>query len=122
LNQTNKGKWIIDAESSAIVATTKVHPSEPEELEEGELLFHSDMWVKGAPLHFIVNSGSQKNLISVRGHQAIEPVDDTTPHIPTPSGGSSKEEISASNNSVIFPMASSPSRMRYCVIFLPLNF
>jgi hypothetical protein len=36
-----KGKWIIDVEPSAIVATTKVHPSEPEEPEEGEHLFYS---------------------------------------------------------------------------------
>jgi hypothetical protein len=59
------GKRIIDAESSATVATTKVQPSEPEEPEEGECLFLSQMWVKGTPLHFIVDSGSQKNLISV---------------------------------------------------------
>jgi hypothetical protein len=32
----DKGKWIIDAEPSAIVTTTKVQPSEPEEPEEGE--------------------------------------------------------------------------------------
>jgi hypothetical protein len=38
---------------------------ELEEPEEGECLFHSQMWVKGTPLHFIVDSGSQKNLISV---------------------------------------------------------
>jgi hypothetical protein len=36
----DKGK-IIDAEPSAIVATTKIHPNKPEELEEGEHLFHS---------------------------------------------------------------------------------
>jgi hypothetical protein len=35
------GKWIIDVEPSATVATTKVWPSEPEEPEEGECLFHS---------------------------------------------------------------------------------
>jgi hypothetical protein len=57
------GKWIIDVETSATIATTKVHPSKPEEPEEGECLFHSHMWVKGAPLHFIVDKGSQKNLI-----------------------------------------------------------
>jgi hypothetical protein len=57
----DKGKQIIDTEPSAIVATTKVQPSEQ---EEGECLFHSQMWVKGAPLHFIVDNGSQKNLIS----------------------------------------------------------
>ena len=37
---------------------------EPIDPEEGEHLFHSQMWVKGIPLHFIVDSGSQKNLIS----------------------------------------------------------
>jgi hypothetical protein len=36
-----EGKRIIDVEPSATVATTKVQPSEPEELEEGEHLFHS---------------------------------------------------------------------------------
>jgi hypothetical protein len=35
------GKWIIDAEPSAIVSTTKVQPSETKEPEEGECLFHS---------------------------------------------------------------------------------
>jgi hypothetical protein len=59
------GKRIIDVEPSATVATTKVQPSEPKEPEEGERLFHSQMWVKGAPIHFIVDKGSHKNLISV---------------------------------------------------------
>jgi hypothetical protein len=57
------GKRIIDIEPSAMVATTKVRPSEPEESEEGERLFHTHMWVKGALIHFIVDNGSQKNLI-----------------------------------------------------------
>jgi hypothetical protein len=59
-----RGKQIIDVEPSATVTTTKFQPSEPEEPEEGEHLFHSQMWVKGTLLHFIVDSGSQKNLIS----------------------------------------------------------
>jgi hypothetical protein len=46
--------------------------------EEGEHLFHSQMWVKGAPLHFIVDSGSQKNLISVEVIKQLE--FPTTPH------------------------------------------
>jgi hypothetical protein len=54
------GKGIIDVEPSATVATTKVHPSEPEEPEEGECHFHSNMWVKGVALHFIVDSDSLK--------------------------------------------------------------
>jgi hypothetical protein len=64
-SEHNKGKQIIDAEPTATIATTKIQPEEPEEPEEGECLFHSQMWVKGTPLHFIVDNGSQKNLISV---------------------------------------------------------
>jgi hypothetical protein len=35
------GKQIIDVEPNAMVTTTKVRPSETEEPEEGECLFHS---------------------------------------------------------------------------------
>ena len=59
-----KGKQIIDAEPNATVATTKVRKEEPEDPEEEERLFHSQMWVKGSPVQFIVDNGSQKNLIS----------------------------------------------------------
>ena len=59
---TGKGQ-IIDADPTAIVATTTIQPEEPTDPEEGECLFHSQMWVKGTLLHFIVDSGSQKNLI-----------------------------------------------------------
>jgi hypothetical protein len=58
------GKQIIDVEPSATFSTTKVQPSELEEPKEGEHLFHSQMWVKGAPLYFIIDSNIQKNLIS----------------------------------------------------------
>jgi hypothetical protein len=62
----NIGKGqIIDADPTAIVATATIQPEEPTDLEEGEHLFHSQMWVKGTPLHFIFDSGIQKNLISV---------------------------------------------------------
>jgi hypothetical protein len=61
----DRGKQIIDAEPNAIVATMKIQKEEPEDPEEAERLFHSKMWVKGSPLQFIVDSGSQKNLISV---------------------------------------------------------
>jgi hypothetical protein len=56
--EPERGRRIIDAEPSATVATTKLQPGEPDEPEEGERLFHSQMWVKGTPLHFIVDSGS----------------------------------------------------------------
>jgi len=59
-----KMKKIIDAELNAIIATMKIQKEEPEDAEEVERLFHSQMWVKGSQLKFIVDSRSQKNLIS----------------------------------------------------------
>jgi hypothetical protein len=58
------GRGIIDVEPNATIATTKLQPSEPDEPEEGECLFHSQMWVKGTPIDFIIDSEIQKNLIS----------------------------------------------------------
>jgi hypothetical protein len=58
--------------------TTAIQPEEPTDHEEGECLFHSQMWVKGTPLHFIVDSGSQKNLISVEVVKQLGL--STTPH------------------------------------------
>jgi hypothetical protein len=94
-------RQIIDAEPTAIVATTAIQPEEPTDPEEGERVFHSQMWVKGTPLHFIVDSGSQKNLIST---EVIKQLGlSTTPH-PQP-------------YSVDCHTASNPSRMRYYVMF-----
>jgi hypothetical protein len=59
-------RQIIDADPTAIVTTTTIQPEEPTDHEEGERLFHSQMWVKGTPLHFIVDSGIKKNLFSVK--------------------------------------------------------
>jgi hypothetical protein len=75
----NTGKrQIIDADPTAIVVTTTIQPEEPTDPEEGEHLFHSQMWVKGTPLHFIVDSGSQKNLISTEVVKQLGLL--TTPH------------------------------------------
>jgi len=60
---TNKRNKIIDVEPSAIVDTTKIQEIELEDPEEGKCLFHSQMWVKGSPLLFIIDNGIQKNLI-----------------------------------------------------------
>ena len=60
-----KEKQIIDADPNAIVATTKIQKEELEDPEKAECLFHSQMWVKGSLLRFIVDNGSQKNLVSV---------------------------------------------------------
>ena len=46
----DKVKKIIDAEPSATIATTKIQNEELEDPEEGECLFHSQMWMKGSPL------------------------------------------------------------------------
>jgi hypothetical protein len=75
----NTGKrQIIDADPTAIVTTATIQPEEPTDPEEGEHLFHSQMWVKGTPLHFIVDRGSQKNLISA---EVIKQLGlSTTPH------------------------------------------
>jgi hypothetical protein len=64
-SKLENGIRIIDMEPSATVSTTKIQLNEPDETEEGERLFHPQMWVKGTPLHFIVDRGSQKNLISI---------------------------------------------------------
>ena len=61
----DKGKQIIDVDPSAIVSTTKIQNEGPEDPEEGERLFQSQMWVKGSLLQFLVDSRSQMNLISV---------------------------------------------------------
>jgi hypothetical protein len=71
-------RQIIDADPTAIVATATIQPEEPTDPEEGECLFHSHMWVKGTPLNFIVDSGSQKNLISTEVVKQLGL--STTPH------------------------------------------
>jgi hypothetical protein len=68
----------LTADPTAIVTTATIQPEEPTDPEEGEHLFHSQMWVKGTPLHFIVDSGSQKNLISAEVVKQLGL--STTPH------------------------------------------
>jgi hypothetical protein len=51
---------------NATIATSKLQPGEPGKPKERECLFHSQMWVKGTLLHFVVDSSSQKNLISTK--------------------------------------------------------
>jgi hypothetical protein len=75
-SKNNKRRQIIDAEPTATVTTATIQPEE--DPEEGERLFHSQMWVKGTPLHFIVDSGSQNNIIST---EVVKQLDfPTTPH------------------------------------------
>jgi hypothetical protein len=71
-------RQIIDVDPTAIFTTATIQPEEPTDPKEGECLFHSYMWMKGTPLHFIFDSGSQKNLISVEVVKQLGL--STTPH------------------------------------------
>jgi hypothetical protein len=71
-------RQIIDADPIATVVDTTIQPEEPIYPEEGDYLFHSQMWVKGTPLHFIVDNRSQKNLISAEVIKQLGLL--TTPH------------------------------------------
>jgi hypothetical protein len=73
------------------------------------------MWVKGTLLHFIVDSGSQKNLISAEVVKQFG-LSTTPHHNHTTLGGFTKDEIFMSANNVDWHMTSNPSRMRYYVI------
>jgi hypothetical protein len=55
---------MIDAKPISTITTATIQPKELEDPEEGERFFHSQMWVNGNPMHFIVDRRSQKNLIS----------------------------------------------------------
>jgi hypothetical protein len=77
-SEPERGRRIIDTEPSATVSTTKLQPRESDEPKEGECLFHSQMWVKGTPLHFIVDSGSHNNLIPTEVIKRLALL--TTPH------------------------------------------
>jgi hypothetical protein len=115
------GNQIIDVEPNTIVATTKVQPNELKEPEKGERLFHSQMWVKGASLHFIVDSYSQKNLISV---EVIKWLDlSMTPHPqPYTIDWLRQGRGLCVNQQCHLPYNIKPSKTRYCVILLPLKF
>jgi hypothetical protein len=120
-SELERGRQIIDVEPSATIATTKLQPGEPDEPEEGECLFHSQMWVKGTPLHFIVDSGSQKNLILAEVVKWLALP--TTPHPqPYTIGWLRQGSDLVSANSVDCRTTSSPSKTRYCVMFLLSKF
>jgi hypothetical protein len=57
-SENNRKIHIIDADPTTTIMTATIQPEELAYPEERELLFHSHMWVKGTPLHFIVDSGS----------------------------------------------------------------
>jgi hypothetical protein len=56
---------IINVDPTTAITIAIIQPEEPIDPEEGENLFHLQMWVKGTLFHFIVDRNRQKNLISV---------------------------------------------------------
>jgi hypothetical protein len=75
-SEDNKRRHIIDAGPTATVTIAAIQPEE--DPEEWEQLFHSQMWVKGTPLHFIVDSGRQNNIILAEVSKQLDLP--TTPH------------------------------------------
>jgi hypothetical protein len=68
---TSKLKWIFWKSHHSVLLIDM--------LLEGERLFHSQMWVKGTPLHFIVDSRKPEKPHLSKGHQAVGIVENTTP-------------------------------------------
>jgi hypothetical protein len=62
--EPERGRYIIDVEPTTTVATTKLHPGEPDKPEEGDHLFHSQMWVKGTVITEISSAQGDKNSAS----------------------------------------------------------
>jgi hypothetical protein len=61
-SDNNKRRQLIDEKPTTTITTATILLEEPEDPKEGQCLFHSQMWVKGTPLHFIIYSRRQKNL------------------------------------------------------------
>jgi hypothetical protein len=113
----NNGKGqIIDADPTVIVVIAAIQPKETIDPEEGERLFHSQMWLKGTPLHLFLIAEARRTSSQQRSSNSWDCQKHHT-HSHTTSGGFAKNEIFVSANSVDCHMASNPSRMRYYVMF-----
>ena len=119
--EPGKGKRIIDAEPNSTVTTAQIQSVELEDPEEGERLFHSQMSVKGTPLHFVVDNGSQKNLISVEVVKRLKL--STTPH-PQPYniGWLSQGQDLCINHQCRLPYAIKPFKDEVLCDVAPLEF
>jgi hypothetical protein len=114
--ENNIRRNIIDAKPTAIVAIVVIQPEE--DPEEGEKLFHSEMWVKRTPFHFIVDSESQKNIISTK---VVKQLDfPTTPH-PQPYniGWLLQGQVLHVSQQCHLSYKIDPFKDEYCVMFLP---
>jgi hypothetical protein len=109
-------RQIIDEDPTALVATTTIQPEEPTDPEEGEHLFHSQMWVKGTPLHLLLIVEARRTSSQQRSSNSWDCRQHHTRNHTT-SGGFARDEIFVSTNSVDCRTTSNPSRMRYYVMF-----
>jgi hypothetical protein len=113
----NTGKiQIINANPTTIFATTTIQPEEPTDPEEGEHLFHSQMWVKGTSHHLLLIAEARRTSSQQRSSNNWDCQQHHTRNHTT-SGGFSKDEVFVSTNSVDCHTTSNPSRMRYYVMF-----
>jgi hypothetical protein len=119
--EPERGRRIIDVEPSATVATTKLQLGELDEPDEGEHLFHSQMWVKGTPCTSSLIEVAIR-ILSQQRSSSSRPCQQRHTHNPTPLYGFAKEAIFASTNSVDCRMTSSPSMTRYRVMLLLSEF
>jgi hypothetical protein len=118
----DRGKHIIDADPNTTISTMKIQKEEPEYPKESECLFHSKMWVKGSPLQFIVNSGIQKNLISLEVMKRLGLPTTSHPKPYTIGWMHQGWALCVIQHNVAFPITSRPSWMRYYVTLLLLMF
>ena len=72
-SKQDKAKRIIDAKINATITTAEIQPKEPKGSASS-----TQMWVKGTPLHFIIDNNSHKNLTSVEVIKMLKV--STTPH------------------------------------------
>ena len=68
----------MNADPTDTVTTTTIQLEELVDPEEGENLFHSQMWVKGTPFNFIVDNDSEN--IIILGKVVKQLVFSRTPH------------------------------------------
>ena len=72
------GRQIIDADPTTTIATAQIQLEDLEESEVEECLFHSQMWVKGIPLHFFLQWNPKEPDLN-RICQEIGSSENTTP-------------------------------------------
>jgi hypothetical protein len=109
--ENNEKRQIIDADPTATVTTATIQPEEPTDPEEGECLFHSQMWVKGTCCISLLIAEARRTSSQLRSSNSWGCRQHHTRNHTT-SGGFTRDEIFMSANSVACPMASNPSRMR----------